>query len=413
MEYKELAKLYHMDSTSSRDVRIKKEEQLRRMAESTFLTGIETDNGELFIAVPRELSILNEKVLRAERRVSSLLHSMPPIAGSAVLRGLVLDEVVSTNAIEDIHSTRRQVKDALESLRGNSLEARRFKELATLYLNILSGEAIVPETPEDIRTVYDKLMDGEISESIKPDGEIFRKSGVDITAGEVKVIHKGLEPESKIIDAMKSMLEIVNSNMMPAIYAAATSHYLFEYAHPFYDGNGRTSRYLLSLFLSTSLSLPTTISLSRTILENRNDYYHAFRTVENPLNHGELTFFVYMILELIRKTQVGIIDRLEKNADIQKNLTSVITKLQEKRNLKQQEAEAIWMLMQYEAFGLLGDASVAEVAEHLGVGEQMARKHLGTLEAYGLVEKRRRRNPLTFALTSSFKDDYGIKISEF
>ena len=70
------------------------------------------------------------------------------------------------------------------------------------------------------------------------------------------------------------------------------------------------------------------------------------------------------------------------------------------------------MLMQYEAFGLLGDTSVAEVVEHLHVGKQMARKYFGTLEAYGLVEKQHKRNPVTFALAYSFKDNYGIKMTD-
>ena len=88
---------------------------------------------------------------------------------------------------------------------------------------------------------------------------------------------------------------------MPQVRLA--SHYLFEYAHPFYDGNRRTGRYLLSLFLSEPLSKPTVLSLSRTIAENRSDYYAAFRTVDNPLNKGELTFFVYALLDLVRKAQ--------------------------------------------------------------------------------------------------------------
>jgi Fic family protein len=412
VEYRELAELYHRDNSNSRAIHIEEEEHRRRTADATFLTGIETDNGELFIAMPRELSLLSEDVLRAEQRVSSLLRSMPPVASDAVLRGSALDEVVSTNAIEDIHSTRRQIKDALGSLRGNSLETRRFRELATLYLSILSDEAVVPKTPEDIRSIYDKVMDGEVSASIEPDGKIFRKSGVDITTVGVRVIHKGLEPESKIIEAMALMLKTIDSDTIPAIYAAAASHYLFEYAHPFYDGNGRTGRYLLSLFLSASLSLPTVLSLSRTICENRDDYYRAFRTVENPLNHGELTFFVYTVLELIRKAQVSMIDRLERSEGIQEGLIAIKSKIEEEKKLRPQELETVWMLMQYEAFGLFGDASVSDVADHLDVGEQMARRYLKTLETHDIVEKRHRRSPLTFALTSSFKDDYGIEESD-
>lgn len=79
---------------------------------------------------------------------------------------------------------------------------------------------------------------------------------------------------------------------------------------PFYDGNGRTGRYLLALYLDESLSIPTALSLSRTIAENKHAYYAAFSSVENPLNHGEMTHFVYSMLELIRTAQSSMIEQL-------------------------------------------------------------------------------------------------------
>ena len=94
-----------------------------------------------------------------------------------------------------------------------------------------------------------------------------------------------------------------------------TSHYLFECIHPFYDGNGRTGRCLLALYLDESLSIPTVLSLSRTIAENKNVYYAAFSSVENPLNHGEMTHFVYAMLELIRTAQSSMIERLQSSIE--------------------------------------------------------------------------------------------------
>lgn len=88
------------------------------------------------------------------------MRQIPGVSAQAVLRGLVFDEVVSTNAIEDIHSTRRQIQDAL-GVYHDSVQARRFKELALLYLDIMEGKTSTPRTPEDIRRVYDRIMEGE------------------------------------------------------------------------------------------------------------------------------------------------------------------------------------------------------------------------------------------------------------
>lgn len=408
MEYKELAKVFYMDSSSDREGNLAIEESRRRNSVGTFRLNFKVEAVELFIAVPKELTALTELVLRTERAVTLLLNKMSPIAANAVLRGLVLDEVVFTNAIEGIHSTRRQIKDALETM-SDDVARRRFKELALLYMNIVLDKAEEPSAPEDVRSIYDKVMDGELDDAYLPDGVLFRKEGVDVVSG-VNVIHRGLEPEEKIIEAMEAMIELIESVEVPSLYSALASHYLFEYAHPFYDGNGRTGRYLCSLMLSKSLSKPTVLSLSRVILENREKYYKAFRSVENPLNKGELTFFVIAMMELVRKAQLDVINRLELAVKRQGELQGVMKEVVERIDLrKKQEQEIVFMLMQYETFGLFGDASVEEVAEHLKVGSQAARKHLRALEEKRLAVKVNQRRPVTFGLSESFKQAYGIE----
>lgn len=407
-DYKELAKIYHMDNSSSRDTNIKKELESRLNAESTFRTDFSTPNGELFLAVPRELSTLSERILRTERKVSSLLRQLPGIAQSAVLRSMVMDEVVCTNAIEDIHSTRRQIKEAMDAAQIGTAETRRFKELAMLYLSIIEGADSLPRTPEDIRLVYDKVTAGEISEDKAPDGRIFRREGVDITASGIRVIHSGLEPESKIVEAMEKMLRLVESESIPALYSSVSSHYVFEYAHPFYDGNGRTGRYLLSLLLSKVLSAPTALSLSRTIAENKEAYYRAFKTVEDPLNHAELTFFVSIILEMIRSAQLGIIDRLERSISALGTLDDIMRNVAENKQARGKELDIIYLLLQYEAFGLFGDVSTLDIANYLGVKMPQTRKYMASLKDKGICEKVGLYNPVTYALTQRFKEEFNI-----
>jgi len=70
MAYRSLENLFHMDASSDRKANAEARAKARFEAESTFLTGIQTPAGELFLAVPRELSVLNERLLRRERVVS-------------------------------------------------------------------------------------------------------------------------------------------------------------------------------------------------------------------------------------------------------------------------------------------------------------------------------------------------------
>ena len=77
MAYPTLEKLFYKDASSERFQHHEEQLKLRLESESTFRTGIELENGELFCAVPRELSLANELVLRRERRVSALARAFP------------------------------------------------------------------------------------------------------------------------------------------------------------------------------------------------------------------------------------------------------------------------------------------------------------------------------------------------
>ena len=113
MSYKRLDRLFHENTSSNRKSENEHEAQTRLTAPSSFRTGIDVGTGELFLAVPRELSIATEKILRAERKVSQLWRDLPGIACGAYVRNLIVDEVVCTNEMEGVQSTRKQIEDCL------------------------------------------------------------------------------------------------------------------------------------------------------------------------------------------------------------------------------------------------------------------------------------------------------------
>lgn len=397
MAYRTLSTLFHMDRSTAALANNRSLADERRSADSSFRLGFATDSGELFFAVPRELSVLNEAVLRKERRISSLYSTLPRVARGALVRSLVIDEVVSTNALEGIHSTRRQINELLAEARdARSLSNKRFVELANLYVGLTTDELAVPASAEDIRAIYDRVMQGEDLGDSAPDGMLFRRSGVDIIGNGGKVLHHGLEPEGAIISAIASMIALASSADMPETYSAIAAHYLFEYVHPFYDGNGRTGRYLLALYLSRPLSLLTSLSLSRAIAENKAPYYRAFKEAENPLNHGELTHFVMCIMDYISGAQDGLIsDLTEKIAQIE-TVHQAISEL----DMDERGHAVLFMLAQYELFAAFPGAGLGEIAQYLEVSEQTARACVKKLEAAGYVETIAKR-PLRFTLGSA------------
>ena len=73
----------------------------------------------------------------------------------------------------------------------------------------------------------------------------------------------------------------------------ALAHYQFEAIHPFGDGNGRTGRILIVLFLVQArlLSLPI-LYVSGYINENRNHYYRLLRGVTSENDWIDWTVFM-------------------------------------------------------------------------------------------------------------------------
>lgn len=148
---------------------------------------------------------MNEQVLRRERRISTSVRLLPPVAHAALIKDLVVDEVVCTNELEGVHSTRRQINDVLATVDEASGpdDARRFREFAKLYLGISDENRIFPSIPEQIREVYDLVMRGEDLGKDAPDGAFFRKGGVDVIGSGGRVLHEGLYPESAIMEGLR------------------------------------------------------------------------------------------------------------------------------------------------------------------------------------------------------------------
>ncbi len=179
----------------------------------------------------------------------------------------------------------------------------------------------------------------------------------------------------RIKELLTQMLALMRSEQIPALLAAPTAHFLFEYTHPFYDGNGRMGRYLLALMnLQPTLTLPSVLSLSRTIADNRQRYYKAFSSVENPLNHGELTFFVQTLLDCVAQAQTALIEQLTQQVNRLGRLSAHCNDLGREHRLSEHAQETLFALMQETAFGTRAGMTLDDTAQHLQLSKQSARK---------------------------------------
>lgn len=249
-----------------------------------------------------------------DKKINELYNMLPGMAITQFAKRCLIDEIVLTNNIEGVHSTRREINDILDDLSIDN-KRNRFTGLVKKYQMLMENESIDFSTCSDIRKIYDEIFSEEIrmdNHKNLPDGKIFRKSSVSVVSPTDKEIHSGLYPESRIIETMEKALKFLNNENIEDIFRISVFHYLFGYIHPFYDGNGRMSRFISSYLLSKSYNNLIAYRISYTIKENITNYYEAFKICNHKNNKGDLTPFLDMFLKVVEISLSQLCEALEK-----------------------------------------------------------------------------------------------------
>lgn len=296
MEYNFLSKYYYKGN----DVYL--EEYRRRLDSYACIKfNFDIDSNPVFFISTIEITNLIARIYKKNSSLNKKILILPEIALDSYQRSCLIDEIMLTNDIEGIHSTRREIKDVITAKKED--RSKRFNGLVKKYLLLLENHLDIPlKSCEDIRALYDEIVLDEVKSEAKeniPDGELFRKEIAEVVSGTQKIKHVGLFPESKIVNAMNQALVILNNQDITPLIRISIFHYLFGYIHPFYDGNGRTSRFISSYTLSQELSSLVAYRLSYAIKEKKVDYYKAFDVCNDTKNKGDLTPFIIMFLEMI------------------------------------------------------------------------------------------------------------------
>lgn len=309
MSRKTLKALFHMGAKEYKD-----EYNNRYNADTTIHLNVTIVNDSAFICQTPEVYKQIISIERIDKAVDAVANTLPQLAISQFTSKCLIDEILLTNNIEGVHSTRKEIGEILQDLSTRD-KRNRFVGLVAKYAALEDKQTMTFKTCQDIRKVYDDIFYEEIKATDPdnlPDGELFRRSGVEVQSATQKVMHKGLSPESRIIDTMNQSLNVLNNEDIDIFIRISVFHYLFGYIHPFYDGNGRTSRFISSYLLSKQLNPLIGFRLSYTIKENISKYYKAFDVCNDPHNKGELTPFVEMFLNILEISLQQLLETLEE-----------------------------------------------------------------------------------------------------
>lgn len=342
----------------------------------------------LYYVPTSEIINLVSSIEKNNSNFTNLLNTLPNVATESLHRDIIVNELYSTNQIEGIKSNKQEIVRSMREFKANLKKDIRFKNMLNSYFGILHGKNNLPEVPKDIKTIYEMIADEEVDPKNKPDGELFRNNSVSVVTSTNKVIHEGITPHSKIVNHMQSLLNFLNMpNRIIPIIKIAISHYYFGYIHPFYDGNGRTSRFMNSLYLSKEYDELTAISLSSMIENNKKTYYDMFDKTNSVINKGELNYFINNFLSFIKEGQENLIEDLEIKktqldyANKKINGDSKLTTLSEKHKI------IMFILAQIQYFSLEDYITVQELSKYLNTTSQTTRKLLNDLIFVNIVEK--------------------------
>lgn len=359
---------------------------------------IEKDEVELFFVHIPKLMALHEQVLENSLSIRQAVNELPPFAVEPYFQKLIVNEAQSNNEIEGVRSTKEELTNVLEHLNDTkNTSQKRFVGMMKTYQFI---DRLKPFTSiQDFRELYDQLVADEVPKKKAPDGEYFRKSGVTITDGS-KITHRGLEPETKIIEKLKDLVHFLQSEDIPDLYKYFIAHYYYEYIHPFYDGNGRTGRLLLGSYVARKLERYSAITLSYTINNDKPKYYKALEMIADPFNKGDMTFYLMDMLELLIAGQKELLEDLLIVLAKSKRIQAYMDTLDwiEEKDLK----TLLHIMLDIEALATgMQPLSNMQLKEILNISSHLLNKYMDELKERGIVRIVRKR-PKTYQIEETF-----------
>ena len=285
---------------------------------------------EAFLCYNNELIQLLQKIYTLKTELLLLKKELPEVVIQQYILQCITEEIKSTNDIEGVRSTRREIRAWLEKL-PDTEKAPHLKSIIEKYSTISEGADIDFFSCRDIRRFYDEFALQEVLKdepNNAPDGIIFRKGMVEIQGSAIgKIIHQGLYPETAVIEAMEKALQVLHDQELPMLLRIAVFHYLFAYIHPFYDGNGRMDRFISSYYLAKEFDATVALRLSVVIKRRKNNYYKHFQEADSEINRGDLTPFCIYFLGCVEEAFEDTLAALKHKQQQLIKYTAVLAKL--------------------------------------------------------------------------------------
>ena len=245
-------------------------------------------------------------------------------------------EATNSNRIE---GTRTTFDDAISPIEQIKPEFRDDWHEVQNYLNAINYSIEkLNELPVSLRLIKEAhkiLLQGVRGEHKTP-GEV-RKTQNWIGGSSLKDAFF-IPPEPNMLPDLLTDIEKFLHNedlQVPELIKAGIAHYQFETIHPFLDGNGRTGRLLIILYLiSTGLLNKPVLYISDFFERNRMSYYDSLSMVKQTDNMTQwLKFFLNGVVETSKNSIKTFDEIIKLKANVEEKLNSIGKKATNGRRL--------------------------------------------------------------------------------
>lgn len=251
-------------------------------------------------------------------KVSMLSDDIKKTASVSALE----DEIISSNAIENIMLKRDSVRSSILSRLGLDDEGLgktdRYTEGAVNIVIDAVENREAKLTKERLFGWHTELFPAGFSEGRKITTGMWRHGSMYVVSGHTgkEIIHYEAPPAERIETEMDRFLKFINEDeTINTIIKAAIAHLWFVSMHPFADGNGRIARTITEMLLSRADdSDHRYYSLSSAIMKNRKEYYdvleYSQKSTMNITNFIE--YFLTTMQNAIHDSEEEIRKAIEK-----------------------------------------------------------------------------------------------------
>ena len=276
--------------------------------------------------LPPKVDIETKQILRktisAGRALAQLNGTLLNLPNPTLfLDTIYLQEAKASSEVENIITTNDELYKSLVAVKkvknSATKEVLSYKEALWLGLEELKTKPFITTN-----------LCVKIVQCIKQNSASIRVTpGTTLSNTQGEVIYTPPSSEKVIREKLANLEKFINEDeSIDPLIKMALMHYQFEAIHPFPDGNGRTGRILLLLYLKLSGLLDTpAIYLSEYIVKHKASYYKHLRGVTE---NNEWEAYILYMLDMIEETSTKGLERLEKiTSAMDKTANEIKTKL--------------------------------------------------------------------------------------